>query len=372
MMRRMLAAALMLGAALLSACSAAGQVEGQAFVVSLAIDRAADGRTVVSAQFPSYGAQKTQSEKGKSDYLVSSGTGDTFEEALYTLGAVVPRALNLTQIKSLLVSEALASSPAFADILRTIKLACRINGDAVLVVVRGEAGAFLAAQKPLIGLRLSDTLVTETDRYERLGTIPRCTLSGAFYAIHSFYGDPVAPLAALAGSGAAAEEPQDAAAGSLPRTGENRDEYFGAALFRGGEMVGRLTGGEMQLLWLILSGRARMTMELAGAMLEVGRIGGLQVRIDLSGEAPRIDVTFEVGVENMHENVDEEGVLREMTDGLGRLTSLCQSLAVDPFGYGRRAAAQFPTVGDWLEYDWRARFARAAVNYHLTLRRINV
>ena len=358
-------------ALLLTGCSAAGQIEGQAFVVSMAVDLEEDGGMTVSIQYPSYGARG--GEEGKSDYLISSASGDGFDAALYALNAAVPRTVNLTQLKSLIVSEKLASSNMFQPLLNKIKLSYRINGEAYLVVATGRAADFMARQKPLIGLRLSDTIVTAMSRYERLGGIPRSMLSETFYAMNSFYDDPVAILAAVADEQTAStpDEPEDAEAGELSREGENSDEYFGAALFRGGAMAGRLSGGETQLLRLIRGGRGQMTMELDGATVAVTRHGALRVAVDLNGDAPRLDVSFEAGVENLRANIDEMAVVEELTRGLNDLTAKCQRLGVDPFGYGRYAAARFTTIGDWLAYDWRTRFPQAEITYHVTLRQIN-
>ncbi|MBO4298445.1 MAG: hypothetical protein J5998_06570 [Clostridia bacterium] len=364
--------ALVLAAALLAGCSEAAQVEGQAFVVSLALDQGEEGGMTVSIQYPSYGGKV--GDEDKSDYLISSASGADFASAMYALNAAVPRTVNLTQIKSLIVSETLASAGGFPGLLREIKLSGRINGEAYLVVTAGSARDFMAQQKPLIGLRLSDTIVTAMKRYGQLGGIPQTTVSETFYAANSFYEDPVAILAATAEeeTPAPGKSAEDAEAGQLARSGENRDEYFGAALFRGGVMAGKLSGGETQLLNLVRGDGESMPMKLGGATLFVSRRGPLNAVIDLSGEAPRIDVAFVVAVEAASGVFDENLALSELTAGLNDLTALCQRLAVDPFGYGRRAAARFATIGDWLAYGWRSRFPRAAVVYSLTLRRTGV
>ncbi len=358
----------------LSGCSAVSQIEGQAFAVSMAVDAEAGGGVTVSVQYPSYGSKEAGGdEKGKGDYLVSFAGGGDFESALFALNAAIPRALNLTQLKSLIVSEELASSGSFAGILRRIRLAHRVNGGAGVVVVTGRAADFLAAQRPLIGLRLSDTLAAAMDTYERLGSVPRSTISEVFYGIESIYGDPVAALAAVAGkeNENAPGDPEDALAGGLNRRGENRDEYFGAALFRGGVIAGRLTGGETQLLRLVRGGSGQMPMEAAGTSLRASRCGPLSVWVELEGDAPRIDVSFTVGVEDAGEDLDGEAVARALEEGLERLTGLCQRLETDPFGYARYAAARFLTVESWLAYDWRSRFPQAEVRYSLTVERIS-
>ncbi len=362
--------ALLLAALLLSGCSAVGQIEGQAFAVAMAVDMDDYGNVTVSVKFPSYGA-KEEGGDGKSDYLLASGIGKDFSDALYALNAAMPRALNLTQVKSFIVSAKVASSELFITILRHVKLIFRLDGETKLVVAEDNAGKLLAALQPLIGLRLSDTLVTELARYEQLGTIPHGTVSGAFYAAGSIYGDATAVLAAVSDEPDAAGSPEDSIAGRLAREGENKDEYFGAALFRGGMMVGRLTGRQTQLLRLVAGGYGLMPMQTGQGTVRVGRQGPISVCVDLTGEAPRITVAFTAGAEDTDGDLDEGALRRELTEGLNEITALCQRLGVDPFDYARHAAAQFLTIGDWLAYDWRSRFPGAEVRYLLKVERIN-
>ena len=362
---------LLAAALLLTGCSAVTQIEGQAFAVSLAVDEAEDGGVVLSVRFPSYGAQEGEAEGG--GYLLTSAAGRDFASALYALNAAIPRALNLTQVKSLIVSEKLASSAAFPALLRDLKLS-RLDGEASLIVSRGEANALLEAQQPLIGLRLSDTLVTEMERYRRLGCIPRSTLAEVFYDAESVYSDPVAILAAVVPKESGASGGQDvekALAGDFMYDGENKDAYFGAALFRGGVMVGALTGGETQLLQLARAGSGQMPMALDGAWLAVTRQGLPRVDVDMSGDALRIAVSLTAGIEDLRGDADLEAVRQELTAGLEALTRRCQALGVEPFGYARWAAAQFLTLPQWTAFDWRARFPEAEVTYHLTVKKTN-
>ena len=352
---------------LLAGCSVAGQVEGQAFAVALGIDRGPDGGIMLSARYPSYGAN---GKDEKSDYLLTAAAGPDFADALFALNAAVPRALNLTQVKSLIISEEIAASEDFYDLLLDLKLS-RLDGEACLMVCRGEARALMEAQRPLIGLRLSDTMVTEIERYRRLGTIPESTLRQVFYDAASVYSDPVAICAAVTPE----DRPLDGAstrragAGELIYEGENRDQYFGAALFRGGSMVSALGGGETQLLQLVRGGAAQMPMTMGGKWLTAGRRGAARVRIDL--DAGRVDVSLTVGVEDLYGEADEEEIAREVSERLDELTRACQALAVEPFGYARAAAAQFPTLQEWTAFDWRTWFSGAEVVYHIRVETIN-
>ena len=355
-------------ALLLTACSAVGQIEGPAFAVALGVDAGADGGVVLSARYPSYGAN---GEDEKSGYLLTSAAGPDLAAALFALNASIPRALNLTQVKSLVVSEEVASSDAFYGLLRELMLS-RLDGETYLIVSRGEARSLMEAQQPLIGLRLSDTLVTEIERYRRLGSVPESSLKRVFYAAASVYSDPVAIMAAARPEGAGLEgsfSAWEAGAGELSYEGEDRDQYFGAALFRGGVMVASLGGGETQLLQLLRGGAGQMPMPLGEGWLTVSRRGGPWVKVDWA--ADRMEVALEVGVEDLSGDADEGAVARALEESLAALTRKCQALDLEPFGYAQAAAAGYLTLSEWTAADWRTWFSRAEVTYRVRVETIN-
>lgn len=354
---------------LLGGCSAARQVEGQAYAVTMAIDAQPDGAVTVSVQTPSLGgvgSAGVASAGGgdeESGYVISSATGATFEAALSLLNETIPRMLNLSQIKSLIIAEELARREDFGMFLREIKQYYLLYGEAGLIVCQGSARDMLEQQKPIIGVRLSDSVVIALEQYSLLGTIPRVTLATALYASESVYEDPIAVLAAVSGTAVGAGY-----AGSLDRTGENRDEYYGGALLKDGRMVGRLSGGEMQLINLLRGADQPMAMVVDGAAMHLERQGA-GVSVDLSGAAPVIDVRLSLLASMTDFPFNSDDIAASLAARYDALTAHCQALGVDPFGYARTAAAQFLTIPDWQAYDWRERFKAARVTYTITLHR---
>ena len=350
---------------LLGGCSAARQVEGQAYAVTMAIDAQPDGAVTVSVQTPSLGGVASAGGGDEeSGYVISSATGATFEAALSLLNETIPRMLNLSQIKSLIIAEELARREDFGMFLREIKQYHLLYGEAGLIVCQGSAREMLEQQKALIGVRLSDSVVVALEQYSLLGTIPRVTLATALYASESVYEDPIAVLAAVSGAETGADY-----AGSLDRTGDNRDEYYGGALLKGGRMVGRLSGGEMQLMNLLRGADQPMSMIVNGIAMNLERQGPPAVSVDLRGDVPVIDVGLCVLASMTDAPFNPDDIAASLAARYDDLTAHCQSLGVDPFGYARTAAAQFLTIPDWQAYDWHERFKTARITYTITLQR---
>ena len=118
-MRACKVTALLLLCALLGGCTQARQVESVAFAVILGADLTEDEGIELTVQIPKVGGGSTEAQdesSGPSDYLIASASGATFTDALMALEITVPRDLTLTQVKLLVVSDALARHEKFLNL----------------------------------------------------------------------------------------------------------------------------------------------------------------------------------------------------------------------------------------------------------------
>lgn len=350
-------------------------IEAQAYAVSLGMDLTEEQQIRVSVQVPALSQSGGgDGEEGSGGYTYSEAQGDTLTVALEMLNAGVPRELNLTGVKSVVVSEKLAQSEWFSKVLEELALAYRVYGAAEMVVCSGEAGAFIRNQKPVIGLRLSESTTVALSHYQEYGYIPSAKAADVFYISRSFYGDPVAILAA----GGAADEAAtggrgaDSYAGALPDTGEEENRYFGSALFAGDRMVGRLTGMQTQLLNVLLGNIEYFSWVVETVPVRINVSGSPEVKVDLSGRNPRVDVRITLNMMESKGKLKPETLKREVEMRLEELTEYCQACGSDPFRYAQTAAGQFLTVDEWLRYDWPARFPQAQVHYEVEVRVIEL
>lgn len=375
MKRGIFAAALMVVSIMLSGC-AMKNIEAQAYAVSLGIDLTEEGIIRVSVQVPALnqgGGSESGGDSGGggSGYTFSQAEGKTLTAALEMLNAGVPRELNLTGVKSVVVSEKLAQSEAFVDALEELALAYRVYGAAEIVICEGEAGKFIENQQPVIGLRLSESTTVALSHYRETGYIPSAKAADVFYLTRSFYGDPAAILAAGSeGEGEmSAGKNGDSYAENLPDTGEKQNRYFGAALLREGRMVGKLTGRQTQLLNALLGNIEYFSWVVENVPVRINVSGRPQIKANLSGESLRIDVKVMVNMMASEGALEPDTLKREMEARLVELTEYCQARGVDPFRYAEIAARQFLTVDEWLNYDWHGKFGQAEIRYEVEVRR---
>ncbi len=364
----------------MSGCSAKN-VEAQAYAVSLGMDLTDDGGIRVSVQVPTLnqggsddsGGESGGGGSGGKGYTLSEASGKTLTEALEMLNAGVPRELNLTGVKSIVVSEKMARSERFSEALEEIALAYRVYGAAELIVCRGEAGTFIQNQKPVIGLRFSESTTVALDHYQEYGYIPSAKAADVYYLSRSIYGDPVAILA----SGSPEEEGQagggaDSYAGTIPGNGSEKNQYFGTALLSGGRMVGMLNGRHTQLLNMMTGEVDYFSWVVNGTPVRINLSGRPEVRVDMSGGAPVIDVELTLNMTESAGRLGENELKEEILRQLDEMTAYCRMCGCDPFRYAEAAAGQFGTVDEWLSYDWRTRFPNAVVRYDIKVRKIEL
>ena len=326
-MRKMaLISSVLLIALSLSGC-AHMNIESQAYAVSMGIDPSQNGGIRVSVQVPSLnqsgGSESGEESGGSKSYTLSAAVGRSLSEALNMLQASIPREMNLSGIKSIVVSQELAESERFREVLHEMAMAYRVYGVAEMVVCRGAAEEFIKEQQPVIGLRLSESIAVELAHCRENGYIPSAKAADVYYLTESIYGDPVAVLAAdnEGENQLPPGENGDMYAGQVPRSGENKNVYFGAALFRNGRMTGLLTGAQTQLLNMLLGDLEYFGWIVDDQPVNLNISGRPEVEMKLSGDKPSIHVRLHVNVLPSEKGADAEAIRKDITSRLNELTA---------------------------------------------------
>ena len=376
-MRACKVTALLLLCALLSGCTQARQVESVAFAVILGADLTEDEGIELTVQIPKVGGGSAEAQDGSggpSDYLIASASGATFTDALMALEITVPRDLTLTQVKLLVVSDALARHETFLNFAESLARLDQSCASAYFAVCRGDAGDFVREQKPVIGMRVSLGLLAMFDHHKTRGYITGANFADFYYQGVSVFSDPVAILCATAQEAPGTSSGQGALDGLTPETvpasSENENEYVGAALFRDGAMVGALDGLETSLLNAVSGAPVFFNYSLEGmpVSLQSHGLSGLAIE---EGEDGRLRVAFDLRFNVIADlKAPPAQALREtLRADLLDLLAKCQALGVEPFGFAEHAALRFASLADWQAYGWRDRFREAEfdVDVQITL-----
>lgn len=342
-------------------CGVTGEVENQAYALVMGVD-AKDGGIELTIRIPRIGRSgKNDEQSGGSgeDYLLISAAGDDFARARENLQWAVARELNLSHLKLLIVSEALASDARFPSLIREIAETRHLYTTAGFVVCEGRAGDFIEGQETLLGSHLSGDIDAMFRHYAAHGYIPSARFADLYYDTLSCYSDPVGIWGFPDGGerpAAAVIESDERVLNAKTQTASSR-QYLGTALFRDGVLVGKLDAAETLCLNLLTHRVDAFSFEAAGRTWSLSSVRGPKVTLHHDGNTMRIHVKLSLACE---ESGDLTSLESTMEEAMNAVVGKCQRLRVEPFGFAAKAAARFPTLGAWQAFDWRNRFPECA------------
>ena len=342
-------------------CSVSREVENQAYVLTMGVDIAPDSGLELTVRIPKVGQSDPDTDgKAASPYLVFSASGGDFPEALEDLQSRVPRELNLSHLKLLVVSESLAASDAFPSTINRIAETPHLYTAARFVVCEGPASAFVKAQKTVIGKRLSTEIDAEFDHLALHGRIPDARFADAYFAGNSIYGDPVAIW------GCTEPKSEDEAVGPAADS-EPEDRYAGAAVLKDGRLVERLNAEETLLLNLIRGRREAFSYPSGGKSCTLTQARKPRISVGIRNDVVQIRVDIALATVDTLSSGTALRIAGDIEADIAALVRRCQQLRIEPFGFAERAATRFLTVDDWLAWNWRERFSSADVDVCVTL-----
>lgn len=361
----------------LTGCTHVLQVSQQIYGISLSVDKTESDEYLVAVQFPRIKGSSSASGDGEtSDYLTADATAASFTEAMALLNVTLPRTLNLSELKNIVVSDRVAQSPEFADMIADmiqIITGVQLAQSAQLTICMGRARDFIEQQQPVIGTRMSLAITEELRHHEWMGIGCPTALIDVYFQMNAPYGDSAVTLAALDGEQnrpAAAGRTFDLYPGALPRNGDSRTEYMGCALLNSRQMAGTLTGLETQLLNLIRGEKISMHYLCDGQSIVLGSAANPKVKVDVTGEIPVIYLDLSLSAGPAQKVTDTPQLMALLQADIQNLIARCQSLGVEPFGFAEAAAKNFLFYQDFEDYRWRDRFKDAQIRLNLSITRL--
>lgn len=403
----------------LTGCWDRRELEETAFVMALGIDRGQEQRYQVTAMLAVPREMLNVSTGEKEVVLITSVEAPTVSEGLQMMNGYIERQVSLLQAKVLVVGEEAARAGLLGEVLDPLQRVRELRRNLLVMVSRGEARDFLKGAKPQIErdpvrhIEMMTMLVTQTGMVPRYATVHHLSLGSEQQGL-----DPLLFLAALReesaggklqGEAAGGETGQTAEPGSptdgpgggngpvqwlpgeLPRRGGPTLDIIGAAVIRDGQMVDQVDGREMRLINLVRGHFLRGLISVPDPAapdrripIEIRRGRMPNVRIRMDGQRPRIEalVTVEAILQGSPPGTDytlpqwtarlEAQLAAALADETRALVDRARrDWQADPFGFGLRAARQFPSYPAWVAYNWADKWPQAevTVNYSVQFRR---
>lgn len=352
----------------LSGCSTLNQVEDLAFAEVMGVDINDQNDIEVCIEIPKISGQRDESSSGSSgggsSQLFYTASGDSFDRALNLLQWAVPRRLDLSQIKLIVISESLAKDERFRQVANTIMATPRLYTAARFAVCRNGAKDFVSAEAPVIGTRLANELTATFEDYIRNGFIPDETFADMFYRSRSIYSDSLAIYAETAPESAASAP----AAAIIPDGAQHPDiemqhsnRYLGAAVFHKGQMVGKLDGEEFLYCKMLRGEQQTFPYSADGQTMGLTTMGLPDVSIRTDGDDVQIRIGLRFSIVSSSKSISVEKLKHALEDEFMETIEACKQMGAEPFNLAESASAGFLTLSDWEEFDWPSKFPESTI-----------
>jgi spore germination protein KC len=390
----------------LTSCYDAHEIDSLLYIVAIGVDKGVSDKWRLTLKFSNISGSGSDSSQSSGDgesqggYDYVSVDAPSFFTGIDMLNTALPRELVFTHAQVIVFSEELAKSGAIGEYIAPINRFTEIRRSAHVFVVKGKASDFIEEVKPFIGSMASKSFQILINESNDTGFFPHVTLEQFYTGLKSSYKQPIVTLAAVNEFEAFQKEGEpwgtefntggNYTAGQLPRTGKNKIELFGTALFDGDIMVGELSGDETRYMLM-----ARGEFDRGFFTMQDPQRPELIIPLDVKGPTePEVKVTFD-GVKpvihlKVHLNADilavqsrinyEEPELKVLLenvfqqivrDGIEKVIEKCQKLDTDVFLFGDNATRNFLTINDLENYNWNSHFkdAEVAVEVEFVIRR---
>jgi len=390
---RRLKALLLLPLLLTSGCWDQLELEEQAFVVVIGLDKGPDNTVEVTFQIanPQVGSSDIVTAEREPPSDLVRFTASDILSAKELANSVVTRTINFAHLKTMVVHEELARSALFPHIAGAAIRDPEMRREVAMIVSREKAYDFIQKNRPQLETRPHKYFELMQQRWQETGYVPYSTLNQ--YLQQQVIDSMFLAIYATAQSKAfrVSRGEDDYLAGQVPKESGDPVQMMGAAVFENGRMIGTLTG--KQVRWSqMLRRKGNVKSFITSFSDPLDKNAMVTVRLFKNGEAkidmnlredpPDIHVTLplraqilsfaslqeyatDFGKQKLLERHLKGEIEKEVLDVI-RLSQ--RKFGGDPFEWELIARKKFMTVKAYQNYNWPKRFKRANVDVTVTLR----
>ncbi|MES1042800.1 Ger(x)C family spore germination protein [Peribacillus simplex] len=379
---------LVLSLFLLTGCWDKIELEEQAFVVVVGLDKGENGMLDVTYQIanPQVGStDRSKAEKEKAFEIVTL-SAPNLTVATQIANVSVTRNLTLSHVKALIVGEELAKDNMFLHISETITKERGLRENVLFLVSKEKASDFIKHNKPPFETRPHKFYDLMGQRWKETGFVPLSTYvmylkntqhdAGAFLAIYS--------TAKNREQHAKKEEDENVAGGVKIQSGSHT-QSMGSVVFKNGKAIGKLTGEETRLAmmlqqdsdvqeWTTSFTDPIQTKETIGTRIIIEKKAKINVNTKKSSPVITAKVPVKVDIvsvpslinystdqehgEKLKSHIEKE--LERKTDNVVKQSQ--EKLKVDIFEFYYLARRTFLTMKQYERYNWMKSYPNATVN----------
>ncbi len=368
-------ACLMLCCLMLTGC-ATRLLEEPLMVISLSIDKKDNGDIELAVKVPSSASPETGPAQGGNNsssnqeegqgYITTTVIGKDWNSCLVLLNASIPRHLDFSQVREVVMGQKTAEGPDCFELLYAAYNLPNMRLAAVPVISKGSAKEFISKQKAYIGTRLSHYIDALFDNFSGQGFIPNISLGECVHELGFGYNDPLLVYGAInkfdEKEAHQHDQPLEDEAGTLTRINVNELEYVGAALTDGRGVCGVITGHEMKLISLLQGNYQRMTLAVGERYCVLYTRLPAKLSVDISTSPITLTIQLFIVAEYLPEDeLTSEAIMQVVTQNYLDLMEKLQGYRSDAVGFGNVAIRNFMTIDQWSAFNWRDQYSEAQI-----------
>ncbi|MHB1166951.1 MAG: Ger(x)C family spore germination protein [Carboxydocellales bacterium] len=385
----------------LTGCWDRRELEEQAFVLTLGLDKGSVAGSYIwtfQLALPRAMAGGTTGGGGASPDKPSinvSVEATTLFGAVNLLNSFIDRKANLMHAKVMVVSEEVARKDPVP--LRTFIRYREIRRNIFIMVSEGKAKDIIATYRPVVEQNPAKFIETLILNSTFTGLMPNTQLTDYLIDQESKAIETTTILVGKTGGLGIKKLKTELTApylpGEIPREGGNDSEIIGVAIFHGKKMVGKLNGSENRVMGM-LNGRFKRGFvsfpdpQAPGKFIAVDFRAGTppQIKINLQGKRPIISIhlSLEGDILTIQSEVDytrpdmlkklEKAITKIVTDATLKTVKKTQAMQTDIFGFGNQARHSVNTWGQWEKLNWKELYPQAEtkVTVDFAIRRIGI
>ncbi|MFP7493245.1 Ger(x)C family spore germination protein [Terribacillus saccharophilus] len=396
-MKKILLILLLLHAAvLLTGCYDRKELEEQAYVISIGVDKTEKEnifRFTFEIANPEVGSSATTASTPEPPQEIVSVLGTDFLSATSAANASVAKEITLDQARVVIVSQKLARSKQFIHLMQSAPSTVDLKLNAQLVISKENAEEFIRKNKPRLESRPHKYFQYMLDRAKETGVIPDAPLVRYFQITEGDADLFIAPFATTR------RDPNDEygaednyEAGEVPLKGGNRTQFMGSAVFKEGQMIDILTGEENRYSLMLDTTLpqqdiiATYTDPLQPEFDVSARVQIDKVRVKIDYQ-PKSRTNIDVYVNThmnifaipstesyvtqakkrkiLHDSIQKQ--LEERTEKLVKKTQ--EQYKLEPFYWSLHIRKKFLTIKDYEKADWSNKiYPNAKIRLHVNVK----
>lgn len=382
------AVALLLIAITLLGCWDRREIEDQAYVIMLGIDRAPGNElfvTALVAEVPKLSIGTMPSTITPPEMMLAgtvvTARAATVGQALHTMNGGMTRNLALRHMRGVVVGESLARE-GLEPVLMELHRHPLARANILLAQARGRAHEVITGLRPVTEVnpaRMAEGFLLQA---KSLHLAPPTRLHSFLAHLAAVGSDPFLPVLAVNPAVADLLSPLEqpgrdsSFAGEMPRGGGNPVEMIGTAIYRRDRLVGFLNVDQTQMLLAMKGAMGKAYITFPDP---VSPEQPVSMRFHQEN-FPEVQTAFRRGAPVVQIAVKFEGELLAAPGGTNyadpenrrlleaaaaafaeqRMQEVVDRLLqwqVDPIGLGQRYRGRFPSWQAWVEYDWHGKLA---------------